>query len=279
MSNTEITMDELIQYLEGKASDILIRRIEKQRSEDEEFGEEMDEWESRLNEEEDKEAFFQQMKMMEEAWQSTDLSHLIQEYEKSEKEGLVIARNIKFPSWVPIAIAAAIALIILSVFVLNSNSSNTGINTQQQLAQELNSKVAILIGPEAAVGNSSEGKSFKMQAWEAFERGEFEESLRMVDSMISNDPLNADNYLLKGLIYEKFGKSAEALKMLEQTSQMDTEDLPVTCESLWYMMLIFAKDGESSQFSETFNRWKNGKCGQLDAGRLGQLNQIQKTLK
>lgn len=265
MSEKQITMDELILYLKGNAPDPLVRRIESQRAEDEEFNEEMDDWETRLREEGDAGAFFEQMKMVEKAWQETEVP--IQK-----------GTTIIFPSWGPLALAAGIALLLLSYLTWNGLKTNPRETIAQQLAQELDSKVALLIGPEAGVEDGSSRKSFEEQVWEAFEKDEFDKALEKVDSLISKDPKDLNNLLLKALIFEKYGKSEKALAILEKISQSPEKEIDINCESLWYQCLITGKNGKKGDFQQKMNAWKEGRCGELDAGRLSQLEYIGKSI-
>lgn len=265
MSEKHITMDELILYLGGEASDPLIKRIEQQRAEDEEFNEEMEEWESRLQEEGNPKALIEQMKHFETVWQSTEVP-------------VETAKKIAFPRWIPLAIAAGFALLLLAYFNWQGRQGELGFQFEKQLAAELDSKVALLIGPEAGITDPGQEEAIKQQLWESFEREDFEVALQMVDSLILKNPDDLNNLLLKGLIFEKYGKSEKALATLEMLSSKAQEEIAIGCESLWYQCLILGKTGQKVSFLERAEEWKESRCGELDAGRMKQLEHIKQSI-
>jgi len=262
MSETQITLKELIRYFEGDAANSLVKKIDRQRAEDAGFAEELEEWEARIMDENEPGETLRMMKMMEQTWQETE-AHRMEE------------KKIILPRWMPLALAASIALIIASLFIFNPPESE--ILDQEQLATEVDQKIALMIGPKAGI-SSEQKDQLRQRTWTAIENEELDKALARVDSMIQADPQNSDYLLLKGLIYEKFGKRDKALEAMKSSLSLPATKSISRCESLWYLSLIYAHEGKKDEFTKFSEKWKENGCNRLDSGRAEQLNRIDQSL-
>lgn len=81
MQYQEISLNELITYLEGSASDTVKQQIEDQRQNNPDFADEFEEWEAFLEEAESREAGIEKMKAFREEWHTTELDTFVVETE------------------------------------------------------------------------------------------------------------------------------------------------------------------------------------------------------
>ena len=175
--------------------------------------------------------------------------------------------------WSYMAIAAAIVVLLASFLWLGKGNA---VSLDKTLASELNSKVALVIGPEAGVPNAEKLSQLKGEAWNAFENGDLEVALKKVDSLIELQPEDPSYVLLKGLIFEKYGQSAQAIETLEASLKHPHAELINSCESLWYLSLIHATQKDKAAFESSVQRWQESRCGELDNKRKAQIQEIEK---
>ena len=71
MSHREISLEELISYLQGTASEPLKNEIDSQRNSDEEFEEELQGWEEYIEDHSDREEAIQHIMAIHQIWKST----------------------------------------------------------------------------------------------------------------------------------------------------------------------------------------------------------------
>ncbi|MEO0898869.1 MAG: hypothetical protein AAFY71_20820 [Bacteroidota bacterium] len=267
MSERSISLDDLISYFEGNASKSLEEEILRQREKDEEFAEEMEDWEYHIKEDGNPSAVIAQLKAFKEVWHDT------KPHEAKKVKPL-------FPRWTPIAVAAAIAIFLASSVALQGLLRGDGLDLDAQLASDMNQKIGLLIGPEAGI-DSQKDKAVEWERMirEANAKSDMNTALAMVDSLIGLFPEDHSYQLLKGLLLEKYQKSPAAILQLEKVSELAGEDLSVSCESKWYLILIHAKQKQNAKALESVNSWENGRCAELDQERAKQLKEMRKLLE
>ncbi|MEL6252953.1 MAG: hypothetical protein AAFR87_13145 [Bacteroidota bacterium] len=284
MQYQEISLNELITYLEGSASDTVKQQIEDQRQNNPDFADEFEEWEAFLEEAESREAGIEKMKAFREEWHTTELDTFVVETEAkvvqfdtrpASEEKKAYSRNLYFR----IAIAACI-LLIAGVIINNLlQGPNLSDQVQNSFAQELN----LMLSNKARAMSGSEKEKFDVYLSSLLQAKQYDRVLTSLDSLLSESPEESSYQLVQALTFSQAGDDQAAEKILIGLSSESKQADAFQCKVLKNLALLQIKQENKVGYENSLQKIKaeneaGYSCNDLDNSLLKSLEPLGKEL-
>ena len=284
MQYQEISLNELITYLEGSASDTVKQQIEDQRQNNPDFADEFEDWEAFLEEAESREAGIEKMKAFQKEWHTTELDTSVVEPEakvlqfdnrpaQEEKKGS--SRRMFFR----IAIAACILLI--AGVIINSlfQGPDFSQEVQNSFAQELN----LMLSNTAGAPTGAEKEKFDVYLSSLLQSQQYDRALTSLDSLLSEAPDAASYHLVQALTFSQAGDDQAAEKILRKLNNEQEQADAFQCKVLKNLALLQIKQENKAGYEESLQKIKakneaGYSCADLDNSLLKSLEPLGKEL-
>lgn len=284
MQYQEISLNELITYLEGSASDSVKEQIEDQRQNNPDFADEYEEWEAFLEEAESREAGIRQMKAFQESWHTTKLDTSVVEAEakvvqfdprpaREEKQGT--NRSLLYR----IAIAACILLIAGAIINSLFQGPDFSQEVQNSFAQELN----LMLSNTAGAPSGAEKEKFDVYLSSLLQAQQYDKVLTSLDSLLSEAPEASNYHLVQALTFSQAGDDQAAEKILMRLSAEQEQADAFQCKVLKNLALLQIKQENKAGYEASLQKIKTKNeagysCAELDNSLLKSLEPLGKEL-
>lgn len=252
MQYQEISLRELIHYLEGSASESVRKQIDHEREHNPDFAEEYEGWEAFLAESDSREAGIEKMKSFSEEWSETQVDTSVIEpeakvlqFDSPENIQQTVQRS--KPLWTRLAIAACVLLLagaIISNLMKQEGSSMDFVN--QGFAQEMSDRLSVKAG--AALENM---ESFDLQISKMLKSKAYDQVDNKLDSLLSVHPGQSKYMLLQALNLSLSEKNDQAITLLTQILQQPDNTAEFSCKVTFYLASVYAKSGNKEAFLKT----------------------------
>ncbi|MEL6132340.1 MAG: hypothetical protein AAFR59_03140 [Bacteroidota bacterium] len=223
MFHREISMEELVSYLQGTASEQLKQEIDSQRQADEDFEEELQNWEAYIEDHEDPEKAVQRIMTIHTVWKNTPI-------EEVASSGPTAA-SVK-PLWarptILLSVAAAIALLLLSTGIINWTET-ARIDYQEMASQEVDRELSRILDIQATASVDTGSLQAKLKHAYAVEG---DSGLVVLIDQLPEAARTEEIRLLHALALSQTQAQEEALWILDTLAKVSAED-KIRCNSIW----------------------------------------------
>lgn len=276
MQYQEISLEELIHYLEGSATESTRKQIDHELKSNPDFVEEFEGWEAFLKESTSREAGIAKMKSFSTAWTETKIDTSVIEpeakvlqFDAPDLQQKSTASN--RPMFFKIAIAACI-LLLAGVIISNLMQ---GPSMLEQVNQGIAQEMEIILSPMA--GNTLEG----MEKYDVFLAGllsqkKYGKVASSIDSLLAIHPNESKYQHLQAMNSSLKGEDGEAISIISSLLKETDHTPEFACKLQVNLAMIYAKAGKKEAFEKTLDQLKSNEkygyaCTELDASILKKL--------
>ncbi|MEL6699298.1 MAG: hypothetical protein AAFP89_23845 [Bacteroidota bacterium] len=247
MSHREISLEELISYLQGTASEPLKKEIDSQRKSDEEFEEELQGWEDYIEDHSDREEAIQHIMAIHQKWKSTPIVEVA-----SPSPAAASVKSLWARPTLWLAVAAAVAVLLLSTGIISWSGAG-GVNYEQLASQEIDKELSRMLNVTASVdpqiGDSDDWQAALQQAYAS--QGD-SGLVKMIDAM-APATRTEEIKLIHALALSRTQAKEEALWILDTLATESTQE-DIRCNSIWNGFWI-ALETEKSKAKNWVLKW------------------------
>lgn len=265
MQYQEISLEELIHYLEDSATATARERIEQERENNPDFAEEFEGWEAFLAESNSREEGIAKMKSFSKEWTETQVDTAVLEPEAKvlqfdSPENIERTIQQSKPLWIKLAIAACVLIIAGTIISNLMQSGSSSLNlVDRSIAQEMENMLSVKAG--AAVENR---ESFDLMLSNKLDGKQYDQMANSLDSLLNIHPEQSKYMLLQAMTYSLSGKDELAISTYSTLLKQTDTPAELTCKVRLNLARVYVKTGQK----ESFKKIKAALISDTDAGYI-----------